>query len=88
MVISAELNILRNLQQMGTASIRIEILTQIKQQLIDVTTYEKQDKQMVGQNQQLRITRIDKGYYNQKSTALKNLFEDFLMRPTLTGYGK
>lgn len=49
---------------MGTASIRIEILTQIKQQLIDVTTYEKQDKQMVGQNQQLRITRIDKGYYN------------------------
>jgi hypothetical protein len=33
---------------MGTASIRIEILTQIKQQLIDVTTYEKNDKQMVG----------------------------------------
>jgi len=43
---------------------------------------------MVGQNQQLRITRIDKGYYNQKSAALKNLFEDFLMKPTLTGYGK
>jgi hypothetical protein len=33
---------------MGTASIRIEILAQIKQQLIDVTTYEKNDKQMVG----------------------------------------
>lgn len=64
---------------------RKEILRLIKDEISDVATQEKLDKEQMAKG--VRISRVDKNLYHKKDLGLKALIDDVLKGDSLTGRG-
>lgn len=86
-IFRSQIYMLKNMPQIGTHTIRKEILGFIKQEIIDISMQEKNDTDL-NQRQGIVTSRMQKGVFEKRNQVFRQLLDDILITPNLSGKGK